>query len=349
MFGSTPAPAPSAAGPRPRRGGRFRAAGPPQDARTLDSLRAAQMYYLQDMTMDAIARELRTSRSTVSRLLTMARDTGVVQIQIMNPHEQAPQLEEHIGQRFGVQAHVVPVTESGHEAEVLERVAIQAARTIGPLLDSNAIIGVAWGSTISAVSRHLTRKVIHDGTVVQLNGAGNTQTSGITYASEILRRFGWAYGARVEQFPVPAFFDQASTKTAMWGERSVRRVLDLQERMTTAIFGVGSIGAEIPSHVYTGGYLDRAALDSLAADEVAGDAATMFFRADGSYDGIAMNSRSSGPDFDVLRAAGRRICVVSGQSKINGLRGALAAGLATDVILDDVTARSLVNDSAASG
>ena len=38
------------------------------------------MYYLQDLTMDAIARELRTSRSTVSRLLSSARDSGLVQI-----------------------------------------------------------------------------------------------------------------------------------------------------------------------------------------------------------------------------------------------------------------------------
>lgn len=317
--------------------------------KTLDALRAAQMYYLQDMTMDAIARELQTSRSTVSRLLSTARDTGVVQIQITSPHERAPQLEQQIRRLFGVDAHVVPVTETGHEAEVLERVAIQAARTIGPLLGSNAIIGVAWGSTISAVSRHLSRKITHDSTVVQLNGAGNTQTTGITYASEILRRFGKAYGARVEQFPVPAFFDRASTKTAMWGERSVQRVLDLQSRMTTAIFGVGSIGSEIPSHVYSGGYLDQAALRTLAADEVAGDAATVFFRADGSDDGIEMNQRSSGPDFDVLRTARRRICVVSGESKINGLRGALAAGLATDLILDEVTARRLVQGVTGNG
>ena len=44
------------------------------------------------------------------------------------------------------------------------------------------------------------------------------QTTGITYASDIMRRFGSAYGARVEQFPVPAFFDHAATKTAMGNE-----------------------------------------------------------------------------------------------------------------------------------
>ena len=64
-----------------------------------------------------------------------------------------------------------------------------------------------------------------------------------------MRRFGSAYGARVEQFPVPAFFDHAATKTAMWNERSVQRILDLQSRMSIAIFGVGSVDADYPSHV----------------------------------------------------------------------------------------------------
>ncbi|MCU1515440.1 MAG: transcriptional regulator [Pseudarthrobacter sp.] len=318
-------------------------------SRHSDALRAAQMYYLQDLTMDAIARELRTSRSTVSRLLSAARDSGLVQIQIRNPMDTGPELEGMIRDRYSVDAHVVPVLETLNEAETLDRVARQAARTIGPLVDSNAIIGVAWGSTVSAVSRHLTRKITHDSVIVQLNGAGNMHTTGITYASDIMRRFGSAYGARVEQFPVPAFFDHAATKTAMWNERSVQRVLELQSRMGIAIFGVGSVDADFPSHVYAGGYLDENDLRVLASSDVVGDVATVFFRGDGSSDGIVLNERSTGPALEELKQVRRRICVVSGESKINGIRGALAAGLATDLIVDEATARHLVGIDGAAG
>ena len=48
--------------------------------REQDVLRAASMYYLQDVKMDVIARHLHTSRSTVSRLLKRARETGLVEI-----------------------------------------------------------------------------------------------------------------------------------------------------------------------------------------------------------------------------------------------------------------------------
>jgi DNA-binding transcriptional regulator LsrR (DeoR family) len=112
--------------------------------------------------------------------------------------------------------------------------------------------------------------------------------------------------------------------------------------MSIAIFGVGSVDADYPSHVYAGGYLDEDDLDVLANSDVVGDVATVFFRADGSSDGITLNERSTGPDLAQLRQVRRRICVVSGASKINGLRGALAAGLATDLILDEASARRLV-------
>lgn len=317
-----------------------------QDRRTHNALRAAQMYYLQDMTMNAIARELRVSRSSVSRLLSLARGTGLVEIRVNNPLERAPLLEQRINEIFGVDAHVVPIAATANPTEVLESVAIQAARTIGPLISSDSVIGVAWGSTIHAVSRHLNRKPTQGCTVVQLNGAGNTQTSGISYATDILHRFSEAYGARAEQFPVPAFFDNPETKTAMWKERSVRRILDLQDNMSIAIFGVGSTDSRVPSHVYAGGYLEEKDLAVLNREGAVGDVATKFFRADGSSDGISINDRSTGPNAKRLQRVPQRVCVVSGDTKVPGLRGALAGGMVTDLILDEVTAAQLIGGAA---
>jgi DNA-binding transcriptional regulator LsrR (DeoR family) len=41
----------------------------------------------------------------------------------------------------------------------------------------------------------------------------------------------------------------------------------------------------------------------------------------------------------------RRCCVVSGVSKVASLRGALAAGLVTDLVIDEETARALTEDA----
>ncbi|GAB3599524.1 sugar-binding transcriptional regulator [Microbacterium tumbae] len=317
-------------------------ATPLNDPRAASALRAAQMYYLQDMTMDAIARDLRTSRSSVSRLLSHARESGLVEIQIRPPQGQELRLEEAIRARHGIAAHVVPTAHNLSDVELFERVAMSAARLLPAYFDSNMTLGIAWGSTLDAISRHLPKKETHNTTVVQLNGAGNTFTSGVDYASEIMQRFGQAFGAGIQQFPVPAFFDDPRTKEAMWRERSTRRVLDLQTRADIVLFGLGSPFAEVPSRVYIGGYLDKADFRSLREDRVVGDIATVFYRQDGSWKDIELNARATGPGFPVLGRAARRICVVSGIQKLPSLRGAIATGLITDLVIDERLAEHLV-------
>jgi deoxyribonucleoside regulator len=192
------------------------------------------------------------------------------------------------------------------------------------------------------VSRHLVPRPTRNTVVVQLNGSGNTQTTGLSYASEILQRFAAAFDARVEQFPVPAFFDHAQTRRAVWRERSTRRLLDLQAAMHLVVFSVGAADAGVPSHVYSGGYLDAADLETLRRDGVAGDVATVFYRADGSSSGIRMNERATGPGFATLRRTPRRLCVAAGEAKATALRGAIAAGLVTDLVVDEPSAQALL-------
>jgi len=69
----------------------------------------------------------------------------------------------------------------------------------------------------------------------------------------------------------------------------------------------------------------------------------VFFREDGSHHGIPLNERASGPDIDLIKRVPRRVCIVSGPSKVHSLRGALAAGLITDLIVDEGTARALAD------
>ncbi|MFI8595534.1 sugar-binding transcriptional regulator [Microbacterium sp. NPDC078428] len=312
------------------------------DERTRGALRAAQMYYMQDLTMEAIARELHTSRSTVSRLLSHARQSGLVDIQIRSPFDAASHTERDLSARYGVAVHLVPTPPDVSDVDRLERVALTAARILARFIDSNMTLGIAWGSTVSAISRHLAAKDTHNVTVVQMNGAGSYLTTGIDVTSEILRRFGEAYGAKVQHFPVPAFFDDPATKDAVWRERSTRRVLDIQSRMDVALFGLGSPFAEVPSQVYIGGYLDDGDFATLDRDEVVGDVATVFYRVDGSWQDIELNQRATGPAFDELRRVARRVCVIAGEQKLPSLRGALNARLITDLVIDEGSARRLL-------
>ncbi|PII99956.1 transcriptional regulator, partial [Leucobacter sp. OLJS4] len=58
--------------------------------------------------MEAISQEMRVSRSSISRLLSYARDTGLVEIRVHSPQEARSRLEQQLSERFGITAHVAP-------------------------------------------------------------------------------------------------------------------------------------------------------------------------------------------------------------------------------------------------
>lgn len=310
--------------------------------REQDVLTAATMYYLQDMKMEAIAKHLRTSRSTVSRLVKRARETGLVEITLRPAHSRAPGLGQRIATTFGIDTYVVPVPDTAAQVDRLDQVALTTARLLGTWFDSDTVLGIAWGTTLAAVARHLPSKPTRGSAVVQLNGAANTRTSGVHYAGDLIAGFGTAFDAHVHHFPVPAFFDFAETKEAMWRERSVRRVLDVQRRADIALFSVGAVSGGVPSHVYSAGYLEPEDIAVLEAEGVVGDVCTVFLRGDGTYRDIALNARATGPAPHELRRVPRRVCAVAGDNKVVPLRAALRAGVVTDLVVDELTAARLV-------
>jgi deoxyribonucleoside regulator len=304
---------------------------------------AARLYYYQNMTTDAIAKELTVSRSTVSRLLSFAKKEGLVSIRVANPTQEIFKLEKRISEEFNINStHMVPVPEVAGEAVWLDRVAQYSVNYLNTVFGSNKTLGIAWGTTLSAISRHLLKKSTHGAQIVQLNGAGNTQSMGINYASEIIMRFADNYQAGAHLFPVPTFFDFADTKRALWREGSIRRIIDLQNNADLLLYSIGAVNAGIPSHVYSGGYLEDEDYKELKKDHIAGDIATVFFREDGSFNDIPLNERASGPNLNLFKEK-EGICVVSGLAKVNGLFSALKGGLISNLIVDEPTARELLN------
>ncbi len=307
-----------------------------------DMYESASRYYIQGETMESIAHQLGLSRSTISRLLKQARASGLVRISLAHHNGSRSPLAAALTRAFGVRVHLVAVRDSASDGRRLDQVARVAGRLLSEAVEDHHVIGVAWGVTTSQVVRHLLPRPLVGATVVQMNGGTNQWSSGIPYVGEILTGVGDAFSSRVVYFPVPAFFDYASTKRAMWRERSVQNVIALQHRMDVAVFGVGCLNAQVPSHVYSSGYLDDDDALRLAADGVVGDVATVLLREDGSWTDIDVNARATGLTPSELAQVGSRFCVVADPSRAAAVVGALRAGTTTDLVIDEGTARTVL-------
>lgn len=313
---------------------------------------AASMYYAQGETMDVIARHLGVSRSTVSRLLARAREDGIVRIELRRPGG-AGSLEERFDSDLGVRALIVPVREGTTEIHRLQQVAAVAANRLVELTEAllapgpdgaappPPVLGAAWGTTMSEIAATLPTRRVPGLTIVQLNGASDPMTEGPT-AGGMLSLMGQALGARTIAFPVPAFFDQVATRQAMWSERSVKRVLAVARSARLAVFGVGALDGPLPSQVYAAGHLTRADQAIARREGVVGDVCTVLLRGDGTWGDIDLNARATGPTPVQLARIPRRLCVVAGVGKARACLAALRARVATDLVIDDATARAVL-------
>lgn len=308
-----------------------------------EAIKVARLYFYQNRSTKEIASEMNVSRSTISRLLTYAKEEGLVNISVVDPAEEPRLMEKKIIDQFQIErVHVVQVPEIAGEAEWLNRVAQYTARYLNNVFESNMTLGIAWGTTLTAVSKHLIKKTTQNSHIVQLNGTGNTLSLGNEYASEIIMRFAENYQARAHLFPLPTFFDYAETKRAFWQEKSIQRILKIQDQADLLLYSIGAVNAGIPSHVYSGGYLNEQDYRELKEMDIAGDIATVFFRSNGSYKNIPLNKRASGPDLSFFQNK-YGICVVSGLAKVNGLYAALKGGFIKELIVDEPSAQRLLN------
>lgn len=315
----------------------------PKQQQLENALHAAQMYYYQNLPMKKIAAELQVSHSTISRLLSWARDQGLIEIRINDIRGRADSMEESIKLHFKIQSvQIVPVPEIAGEQAWQERVAKVAANYLNQCMESGMILGVAWGGTINRVAANLTPKSLVGVQVVQLNGGEIVSNPSINHAGGLVTQFATNYEGKAHLFPVPTFFDYPETRQMLWRERSIQQILELHSKADILLYTIGSSQGQLMSATYMGNYLQES--DFVAMDEqgVVGDIANIMIRQDGSYAGIPLNARACGPELKLFRKVGRSICVVSGHNKLAGLRAALTGGYVTDLILDEPTAHKLV-------
>ncbi len=308
-----------------------------------EAYRVASLYYYQDLNTEQIAKEMGFSRPKVSKLLSYARQHGIVDIKVYDTRTRLSPLETIICNRFALKrVHIVPVPSYAGESVWLERVARYTANYLNQVLVGHQVLGIAWGTTISEISMHLIPKVLIGMKIVQLNGSANTALSDNRYAANILQAFADNYQASVQLFPVPSFFDYEDTKRALWRERSIQAILRQQQEADVLLYSVGAVHAGVPSRVYAGDYLEPEDLAELKREEVVGDISTVFYRADGSWADIPLNQRASGPPLHLFQSVDRALCVVAGRAKVQGLHAALQAGYMNELVVDEPTARELV-------
>jgi len=300
-------------------------------------VRTAELYYDENKTQDEIGALLGVTRWKVGRLLTQARERGIVRIEIIHPRARRLGVERELRERFGLHdAIVVPASE-----DIASRVAQAAADYLTALRPVPRTLGISWGRTLDSVADHLNHGWAAGVTVVQINGGVSLNRrpgTASTTAAEIAQK---GNGQSI-LLPSPAILERLETARAISTDRTVAAVLD---RATTANAYLYSAGvADSSSVLVDSGYLSTNDVAELVRKGAVGDVVGRYIDANGNPVDPGLDERTVGLGLDQLREAETAIFVVAGDTKHDISRAVVTSKLCSIIVTDEATAAALLEE-----
>ena len=311
------------------------------DSRDEQALRAAKLYYESEMSQAEVAAEIGVSRPTAAKLLQHARERGYVTVEIHDPREMGGELAERLRSRYSpfglVEVRVVEVARK-RDDDLLRELGRMGAMILEEHVQDGQLVGVSWGNTMYSVAKSLHHRAHQGVEIVQLKG-GLSYTQSSTNDIETINLFCRAFDAYARTLPLPVIFDNVAAKRIVEQDRHIAHLLELGRRTDVVIFTVGATTRE--SLPLTMGYLSEEETAQLV-DRAVGDACSRFFTRDGEVALPSVNDRTVGISLTELASRPTRILVAGGVNKAEAIDTALRMGLASHLVIDADTARTIL-------
>ncbi|MFV0383606.1 sugar-binding transcriptional regulator [Paracoccus sp. (in: a-proteobacteria)] len=304
--------------------------------------RVAQMYHMDGQRQADIARHLRISQATVSRMLKKAQEEEIVRTTVVAPSGTYAELEAGLRASFDLSEAIVVECSEDREGAIMSRIGEAAAHFLEATLQVDEIIGVSsWSETILRMvdNIHPMKSGRAKYVVQTLGGMGNPSVQ--THANQLTTRLARLTGAEPHLLSAPGVAQSREAKLVLLGDTYVRETFDLFSRITLAIVGIGAIE---PSSMLSrsGNVFSSRELAEIEEAGGIGDMSLRFFDANGGFVKTPLDDRVIGMTLEELSSVDRVIALAGGQSKTTAIRGALRTGVIDLLVTDRFTAERLL-------
>ena len=301
---------------------------------------SARMYYLEGRTQKEIAYELDISRPKVSRLLSQARNEGIVTIAVHDPFATVDVLAAVLRDKLGLSSVVIVPNEDGRQDQIRRHLGRAVARYLEMSIQKGDVVGIGWGRTLYETVLALNKSGDRDLTVIPLMG-GLAQVSPSFQVHEMARRLSEQFGGRWMPFYVPAIVESDSILTSFLASDDVKRVVDSWSELTSVIVGIGNIDLGPEVQMLFVEYLDVDTRANLEQFRAVGDICMRFFDIQGKPIREGLPEVIS-IELEQLNNVPRRIGVAGGREKAEAILGAVRGGYVNVLITDETAARRII-------
>jgi len=305
--------------------------------------KVAQAYYEDGHTQQHIAQRLGYSRPKVSRLLSEAKNRGIVNITIAPLFSNYADLECRLEKKFRLKEAVVATVSNPDDFHAV-------SRELGPFavgclvrrIMGGEIIGITWGRTIMAMIESLPVKDYPNLTVVQISG-GLGVDNRLEHSIELARRMASNFNAKLRLINSPGIVSNKSAAQAIKSDRHISETLRLAASSDIAIFGMGVLSSEAVL-ISDGTILSARDLKELKREKAVGDIALRYIGANGEPINSQINERIVGLTLSQIKKIPTSIVVAGGREKYDIIRAGLKGNIFNILVTDQLTAQKLVDE-----
>ena len=295
----------------------------------------ARRYYLEDQRQSDIARELGVSRPMVSRMLSEARELGVVEIVIHEPGTQAARLLEQLERSHAIRGGILVEEGADDDAtnQLLSQGAVDLLRQIG-----TRRLGVGWGYLIGQLVTWLEENPQPESTVTDICPlVGNASIPARNYQSnENVRLMAQQLGAAPHFLYLPALPDSLEEKRLLCSSGIYRQIHQQWQQIDTALVNIGDYPSspDFASLVRYGSLLQQ--------QHACGRMLVYYFNETGTIIQSEQDFAIQVP-LETLMQCPNIIGVCSANTSTKALRGALRTGAFTHIVARAALVQSLLS------
>ncbi len=300
---------------------------------------AARLYYVDGLPQADVARFVRVSQATVSRLLSAARQRGIVKVSVADYDPRAHDLEQELISRFGLKsAIVVRVAPGSSPEEVRKAVGHFSSAIVQERFPPRGVVAVAGGRTIREVVLKLPGDTTRRVTVVQAMGSVDANVGPVD-AYELGHAIARAMGGFFLTLNTPAFVPDRKTRDSFLALPQIRGAWKLLQEASVALVGIGSLTNSIFA---SRGLLNDTELRELTRRGAVGEICGRFYDADGDECDSCWRDRVIGVELDSLRLVPEVIATVAGTDRSDAIAGAIRGRIIKTLVIDAEGAETLL-------
>lgn len=296
----------------------------------------ARKYYMEDQKQSDIARELGVSRPLISRMLSEARELGIVEITIHEPGAREARLLEQLRLSSSIRGGVL--VEEGTNADATNRLLSQGAMELLRQLGVRRL-GVGWGYLIGQLVSWLEENPQPNSTITDICPlVGNASIPARNYQSnENVRLMAQQMGAAPHFLYLPALPDSLEEKQLLCSTEVYRQIHQQWERLDTALVNIGDYPSspDFASLVRYGSLLQR--------QRACGRMLVYYFNEAGTVIQSEQDFAIQIP-IETLRQCPNIIGVCSANTSVKALEGALRTGIFTHLAARSKLVKALLDN-----